>query len=89
MVIMKMDDNASGAIPLILYILGIVTSGALYTMLFIVVFYKTFVDLIPDSSFKTVIVWGILYFAPLIVIVVGIIALIQEAQRDTALWEVK
>lgn len=86
---MKMDDNASGAIPLILYILTIITAGALYTMLFIVIFYKTFVDLIPDSPFKTIIVWGVIYFAPLIVIVVGIIALIMEAQRDAAILEVK
>lgn len=82
---MKLDNNAGGSIPLILFLLGLIASGGLYTLAFIIILPSLY-GLIPNSVFKTVIIYGIIYFAPIVVIFVGIIALIQSGLKEHPSW---
>jgi len=72
----KKQDNASGAVPLILYMLGILAAGGMYTLCFIYIA-PTLHDMIPDGYVKTTIL-GIILVVPLIILFVGAIALIIE-----------
>jgi len=82
----ELKNNTDGsAIPLILFVAGVFGTGAVYTLLFIVVALPSFSVLIPDSVFKTIII-GIVYFAPLIVLVIGVLALILAGMKRTPSW---
>lgn len=83
---MKLDTNASGAIPLILVILGIIGFGGIYTLVFYVTLPHLYA-LIPNSIFKSYIIYGIVWYAPFIVVVVGILALIQAGAKKDVTWE--
>ena len=75
------NSNAS-AIPIILYFLAIFVCGALYTLFFIEVGYPTFDSYIPASDSKLLIMTG-LYSIPLIVMIVGIVALIKAGLKKS------
>ena len=85
---MKLNDEGSGAVPVLLFIITIIAAGALYTLLFITIFYKVFAVLIPDSVFKSVIVWGAFYYAPIVIIVVGILWVVQMGLKESQTWSV-
>lgn len=78
------DDHAS-AVPLILFVLTIVVAGALYSLFFIEIGFP-FLNLIivPASDTKTVIMMA-LYGLPLIVLMVGIVALFLSAIKNEAI----
>ena len=62
-------------IPLMLFILTIITAGALYSLLFITIGFETFSSYIPDGQYKTIIL--LMFRAiPGIVLIVGVIALL-------------
>ena len=78
-------DEYGSAIPIILFLGGIFAAGGLYSLLFIVVALPTLSALIPDSVFKTVIL-GIIYFAPLIILIVGVLALLLAGMKRHPSW---
>ena len=80
-----MNNNASGSIPLILFLFGVIAFGGLYTLMFIVIMPHLW-PLIADSAYKTVIVYGVIWFAPLVVIFVGILALVTEGMKRHPSW---
>ena len=68
-------SNYGSVIPLMLFILTIITAGALYSLLFITVGFETFSSYIPDGQYKTIIL--LMFRAiPGIVLIVGVIALL-------------
>ena len=77
-------DNDASAIPIILYLLTIISCGALYTLFFIEVGYdvvNTYIP-IPASDSKTFIMMC-MYAIPLFIIVIGSICLIKAGlKRD-------
>lgn len=79
------SDTAGGSIPLILFILGLIAFGGIYTVAFIITLPHLY-TLIPDSVFKTVILYGIIWFSPLVVVFVGIIALVQSGMKEHPSW---
>lgn len=81
----KLDNNAGGSIPLILFLLGIVAFGGIYTLAFYIILPSLY-TLIPNSVFKTVIIYGVIWFAPLVVIFVGILSLIIEGMKTHPSW---
>ncbi len=81
---LKNNDDAS-AIPLILFILGLFGSGAVYSFCFIVIAPSLY-DLIPDSMFKTLIL-GIIYFVPLVILIVGVLALLLSGMKKSNAWQ--
>ena len=74
-------NNQASAIPLILFVLTIVTCGALYTLFFVEVAYPSLLYLIPDSASKTFIMMG-MYAIPLIIILIGVFSLIKEGVKE-------
>jgi len=78
------NDDAS-AIPLILFIFGLIGAGGFYTFFFIVVG-PSFHGLIPDGMMKTLIL-GIIYFVPAIILIVGGIALILSGMKNNPSWK--
>lgn len=75
------DDNGS-VVPVILFILTIFISGALYTVFMLEIGFPTFDPWIPSGDSKTFIYMG-LYGVPLIVLVVGVFALLKEGLKRT------
>jgi len=70
-------------IPLMLFILTIITAGALYSLLFITVGFETFSSYIPDGQYKTIIL--LMFRAiPGIVLIVGVIALLISGLKRRA-----
>ncbi len=74
------NNNEASAIPVILFVLGLLVAGLMYTVFFIM-FAPTLYVLIPDSVFKTIIIWGFIYFLPVVIIFVGAITLMISAQK--------
>jgi len=82
---MYKDINASGSVPLVLFVLGIIAAGGLYTLAFLFLL-PTFYVLIPNSIFKSFIIWGIVWYAPFTIAVVLVLALIQSGLKRES-WE--
>jgi len=74
------NDTRASAIPVILYVLGIIGAGALYTLLIIEVGQPTFDSYIPSGEVKTFVMMMI-YGIPLFILVVGVIALIRSGLK--------
>jgi len=76
-------NNHGSVIPLMLFILTIITAGALYSLLFITVGFETFSSYIPDGQYKTIIL--LMFRAiPGIVLIVGVIALLISGLKRRA-----
>jgi len=73
-------NNYASSIPFILFIVTIVVCGAMYTLFFLEVGFPALENFIPASESKTFIMMG-LYAIPLIILVVGIIAMIIAGQK--------
>lgn len=83
----KLIQNEHASIsPLVFFVLTIIGFGLLYTITFIWILIPEIAPLIPASDAKTFIMMCI-YGMPLIVMVVGTIALIRKALRDRAYEE--
>ena len=82
---MKLNDYGSGAVPPLLMVFGIVAAGGLYSLCFLVILPALY-GLVPDTIFKTFIIYGIFYFAPLVIIITGIMALIQSGMKQEMYW---
>ena len=68
-------NNHGSVIPLMLFILTIITAGALYSLLFIKVGFETFSSYIPDGQYKTIIL--LMFRAiPGIILITGVVALL-------------
>lgn len=78
-------DEQASAIPMILFILGLLGAGAMYSLFFIIVGIPTLSPFIPDSMFKTLII-GIIYFSPFVVLIVGVLALMQSGMKWNPMW---
>lgn len=76
-------DYAS-ANPIIVVTLGIFAAGGFYTLFFIYIAPSLY-DLIPDSDFKIVIL-GLIFVTPGIIVIVGILAMIKEGMKDNPSW---
>lgn len=74
------QNNIGSAVPLIFYVVTIIVCGALYTLFFLEVFYPNFLELVPASDSKTVITM-IFYAIPLLVLLVGVIAVIRSGLK--------
>jgi len=74
------NDTRASAIPVILYVLGIIGAGALYTLLIIEIGQPTFDSYIPSGDVKTFVMMMI-YGIPLFILVVGVIALIRSGLK--------
>jgi len=70
---------------MMLYILGVIAVGAIYTILFIYIAPSILYPFIPASIYKTIIV-GICYFAPLLVLVTLTIALELSGLKKQVNW---
>lgn len=83
---MRKLNNQGSAVPLILFVLTIFVAGALYSLFFIEVGFGL-LDIIPvpDSDSKTAIMMG-LYGIPLIILIVGIIALFLSALKNENMY---
>ena len=68
------SNNDASAIPLILFVITIVSCGALYSLFFVEVAYPNLQYLIPASEYK-VFLMMLMYAIPLFVIFVGVVAL--------------
>jgi len=75
------DNNVCSAVPLILFILTIVSCGALYTLFFVEVAYPSLLYMIPDSDSKTFIMMG-MYAIPLFVILIGVFSVIKAGIKE-------
>ena len=80
-----LKNNTGSAVPLILFVLTIVSCGALYTLFFVEVAYPSLLYMIPDSDSKTFIMMG-MYSIPLFILIVGVLSVIKagikESQRE-------
>ena len=74
------NDTRASAIPVILYVLGIIGAGALYTLLIIEIGQPTFDSYIPAGDVK-IFVMMMIYGIPLFILVVGVIALIRSGLK--------
>jgi len=81
----KTNTDAS-AIPIILFVITIVSCGALYSLFFIEVAYPELKSLVPNSDSKTFIMM-LMYALPLIVIVIGGISLIKAGLKRTVYYQ--
>ena len=75
-----LKDNTSGAVPLLQFIVTIVSCGALYTLFFVEIAFPIFIGMIPESDAKTFILMC-MYAVPLFILLVGIIALMKEGLK--------
>lgn len=73
------DNEEADAIPLILYVMGVIVGGALYTLFFIYIA-PSFYGLIPASVYR-VLFLGILYFIPLLILFIGILSMIKAGLK--------
>lgn len=78
------ENNHASAVPLILFILTILSCGALYTLFMVEVAYPSLLYMVPDSDSKTFIMMG-MYAIPLFIILIGVFALIKEGIKES--WE--
>lgn len=76
------NNREASAVPLLLFLITIISVGALYTLFFLEIGYPTLRDLVPDSDSKTFILM-LTYAIPLFVLFVGVIALIKEGLKKT------
>ena len=75
-------DNNSSVVPLLLFVITVVSCGALYTLFFVEVAYPSLLYMIPDSDSKTFIMMG-MYAIPLFVLLIGVFSLVKEGiKRD-------
>ena len=77
-----LNNNYASPVPLILFILTIVSCGALYTLFMVEVAYPSLLYMIPDSDSKTFIMM-VMYAIPLFIIIVGIFALVKEGIKES------
>ena len=75
-------NNDGSAVPLILFILTILSCGALYTLFMVEVAYPSLLYMIPDSDSKTFIMMG-MYAIPLFIILIGVFALVKEGIKES------
>jgi len=80
-----LKNNKASAIPIILFLVTIVSCGALYTLFFIEIGIPAFNSLIPASDSKTFIMM-LIYGLPLIVIIIGGISLIKAGIKRTVYY---
>ena len=75
-------NNNASAVPLLLFIMTILSCGALYTLFFVEVAYPSLLYMIPDSESKTFIMMG-MYAIPLFVLLIGVFSVIKAGlKRD-------
>ena len=79
------NNTDASAVPMILYVLTIVGCGGLYTLFFIEVFFPTVSVLIPASEPKTFIMMCF-YAIPLIILIVGVIAVIKAGLKRDSMY---
>ena len=75
-------NNYGSPVPLILFIMTIISCGALYTLFFVEVAYPSLLHFVPESDSKTFIMMG-MYAIPLFVILIGVFALIKEGIKES------
>ena len=75
-------NNHASAVPLILFILTILSCGALYTLFFVEVAYPSLLYMVPDSDSKTFIMMG-MYAIPLFVLLIGVLSLIKAGIKES------
>jgi len=74
------DNNQGSVVPLILFMLTIISCGALYTLFFVEIGLPIFDSYIPISDAKTFIMMGI-YSIPLFILIIGGISLILSGLK--------
>ena len=78
------ENNKGSVVPLVLFIVTIISCGALYTLFMVEVAYPSLLYMIPDSDSKTFIMMG-MYAIPLFIILIGVFALIKEGIKES--WQ--
>jgi len=78
------ENNKGSVVPLVLFIVTIISCGALYTLFMVEVAYPSLLYMIPDSDSKTFIMMG-MYAIPLFIILIGVFALIKEGIKSS--WQ--
>jgi len=78
-------DNNGSAIPIILFIMGIIGAGALYTLLIVEVGQPLFEHYIPSGDIRTFVMM-VIYGIPMFILVVGVIALIKTGLKQEAVY---
>ena len=78
-------NNTGSAIPLILFILTIIGAGALYTLLITQVGQPVFDQYIPAGDVKTFVMM-LIYGMPVVILVVGVIALIKSGIKQEVVY---
>jgi hypothetical protein len=81
MKIRKLKNNDSGIVNLLLFLLTIFGTGALYSLFFLEIALTLFSSYIPDSDAKTFIFMGI-YGVPLIILIVGVFSLVRSGLKN-------
>ena len=77
---LKENTNAS-VVPIILFILTILIAGSMYTWFFLEIGFPTFTGYIPSSDAKTLLM-TLLYGIPVVILVVGVIALVKAGLKQ-------
>lgn len=75
-------NNTASAVPLILFILTILSCGALYTLFFVEVAYPSLLYMVPDSDSKTFIMMG-MYAIPLFILLIGVFSVIKAGIKES------
>lgn len=74
------SNNIASAVPVILFVMTIVSCGALYTLLFLQFGIGYFGDMVPASDSKTFIL-TVIYAMPILILVVGVVSLIRAGLK--------
>lgn len=76
------NNNYGSAIPIILYTFGLLGAGALYHLLFIQIGLPIFSPFIPtDLDPYRYVVLGIIYFLPLLILLMAIFSIIHAGLK--------
>ena len=78
-------NNYGSIVPVILFILTILSCGALYTLFMVEVAYPNLLYMVPDSDSKTFIMMG-MYAIPLFVLLIGVLAVIKSGIKERG-WQ--
>lgn len=82
----KLNSNNEGSvIPLILFIITIIASGALYTILIVEVAFPAVEDWLPATEVGTFIKMMI-YAIPMVVLIIGTLALLLSGVKKEVIY---
>lgn len=80
-----LSNNDASVVPILLFVITIVSCGALYSLFFVEVAYPSLSGLVAASDSKTFIMM-LMYAIPLFVILVGVLSLVKAGLKRTVYY---